>query len=74
MLKSDVVKHFGSQAAAARALGIQRAAVSKWPERVPRAWAAQIHFATRGKVPYNPADYSMPTSRSAVVRDARKGA
>ena len=35
MRTQDVVKHFGSQAAVARSIGITAAAVSQWGELVP---------------------------------------
>jgi transcriptional repressor of cell division inhibition gene dicB len=57
MLKHEAIRHFGSGAALGRALGIQRAAVSKWPEVIPREWAAQIHFLTQGKLKFDPKSY-----------------
>ncbi len=57
MLTSDVIAHFGSKVATARALGIQKAAVSKWKKLVPPLRAAQVHDLTRGKLRFDPADY-----------------
>ena len=57
MLTSDVIAHFGSASETARALGIQRAAVYKWGERVPPLRAAQIHNLTRGKLRFDVAQY-----------------
>lgn len=44
--KSDAVNLFGgNQAALARALGIQRAAVSKWADGpIPERWALKIRY------------------------------
>lgn len=67
MRKSDVVKHYGSQSAVARELGIGKAAVSKWPSVVPRPWAAEIHVRTRGKLKFNPSEYaSSPENNEAA--------
>jgi hypothetical protein len=68
MLKKDVIQHYGSGAAAARALGLQRAAVQKWPDLVPAGWAAQLHFLTRGKLRYDLDDYAEPDSRERQSR------
>lgn len=57
MLKRDAVTHFGSQAAVARALGIQKAAVSKWGDRIPPFQASRLHQKTRGVLKYDPSDY-----------------
>jgi hypothetical protein len=67
MLKSDVVKHYGSQAAAARALGLKRAAVNKWPAKVPAGWAAQLHFLTRGKLRFDPAAYEQHIEKPSSI-------
>lgn len=42
MLTADAIKHFGSRAAIARALGISRSAVSYWGEHVPALRAYQL--------------------------------
>jgi hypothetical protein len=57
MLKQDVISHYGSQVKVGRALGIGKAAVNKWPDLVPRNWAAEIHFRTRGKLRFDPSLY-----------------
>lgn len=57
MRKSDVVQHFGTQAAVARELGIGRAAINKWPELVPESWAALLHVRTDGRLKYDRAAY-----------------
>ncbi len=58
MLKTAAVAHYGSQAAVARALGIQKAAVSKWGEFVPPFQASRLHQKTRGTLKYDPSDYA----------------
>lgn len=57
MLTADAVKHFGSKTLVAKALGIGKAAVSKWPPMVPPLRAAQLHQLTRGKLKFDPASY-----------------
>lgn len=57
MLKSDVIAFFGSAAAAGRALGMTRGAVSNWPEIVPRGSAYQVEVVTEGKLRVDPAVY-----------------
>jgi DNA-binding transcriptional regulator YdaS (Cro superfamily) len=58
MLTNDVIAHFGSKVAIARALGIGKASVSKWPEKVPPLRAAQLHKLTRGKLKFDLESYS----------------
>lgn len=65
MLTKDVIKHFGSQILVARALGISRAAVSKWPKRVPQGSAYKIESITNGDLKVNPADYPSRTEESS---------
>lgn len=66
MLKQDAIKHFGSQAAVGRVLGIGRAAVSKWPLTVPEGYAAILHLRSGGKLPYDPAAYPKPSESVAL--------
>lgn len=54
MKKSDVIKFFGTQAEVARVLGINRAAVSAWGERVPPLRALQIENLTDGALKADP--------------------
>lgn len=58
MLTSDVIAYFGSKAKTARALGLGKAAVSKWSERVPPLQAARLHRLTRGKLKFDPEAYA----------------
>jgi DNA-binding transcriptional regulator YdaS (Cro superfamily) len=50
MNKTDVIKHFGSKSAVARALGITPQAVYDWPEKIPIGRAFQIQVLTNGKL------------------------
>jgi DNA-binding transcriptional regulator YdaS (Cro superfamily) len=65
MLKVDVIRHFKSAAAAAKAFGVSQSAVSQWgvivPERI--AWKAQI--LTGGVLRVDPSLYVRKASRSA---------
>lgn len=66
MLKSDVMDYFdGNGAKVARVLGIGRAAVSKWGERVPPLHAAQLERFTKKKLRFNPDDYRRSETRVA---------
>lgn len=51
MLKTDVIRYFGSATKTARALGISKSAVSHWPEIVPAIRALQIAYITGGVLP-----------------------
>jgi hypothetical protein len=62
MLKSDVIAYFGSAAEAGRQLGITRAAVSNWPDLVPRGSAYQVEVVTGGKLKVDPAHYDKKNS------------
>jgi hypothetical protein len=57
MKKSEVKKHFGSLAEAARALQISRAAVHQWPERVPEGTAYKLQVITGGRLRVHPSMY-----------------
>ncbi|WP_270809068.1 Cro/CI family transcriptional regulator [Aeromonas sp. QDB08] len=59
MTTSNAVRYFGSKAAIARALGINKAAVSQWGETIPEGRAYQIEVLTGGKLKANP---SQPSS------------
>jgi DNA-binding transcriptional regulator YdaS (Cro superfamily) len=50
MRKSDVIEHYGSATAVARALGIGKAFVSKWGDEVPQRYAYEIERLTDGKL------------------------
>lgn len=48
MLKSDVIKHYGSVQAAAEAIGVNGSAISQWGEYVPLGRAYQFEKITNG--------------------------
>jgi hypothetical protein len=50
MDKKDVIEHFGSQANTARALGIKRQAVNKWPDLIPILQAIEVERVSGGKL------------------------
>jgi hypothetical protein len=50
MKKTDAIRHFGSQAALARALGIKRASVHSWGEEIPLDRQCQLEVVTDGKL------------------------
>lgn len=62
MTTSYAVKYFGSKAALARALGINKGAVSQWGETIPKGRAYQIEVLTGGQLKANP---SAPSARPA---------
>jgi hypothetical protein len=63
MLKSDVISHFKKPVYVARALGISRAAVAKWPDVIPKASAYDIERITGGALKFRPELYER-TNRS----------
>lgn len=63
MLTKDAIHHFGSGAALAAAVGISRAAVSQWGERVPLATAARLEKLTGGQLALDIESYEVPISR-----------
>lgn len=62
MKKSDVIRHFGSQTAAADALGISQAAISKWGETIPELQAVRLEQVTNKALRYDPDLYRKPTA------------
>lgn len=60
MKAQEVIDYYGSIAAVATELGLQKQAVWKWKKRgmVPPLSAARLHDLTRGKLRFDPADYS----------------
>ena len=50
MKKSDVIRHFGSVGAVAKALKIKGAAVSQWGELIPARRAYQLERLTKGSL------------------------
>ncbi|WP_067095533.1 Cro/CI family transcriptional regulator [Marinomonas atlantica] len=66
MFKKIVVEHFGSQSAVARALGVTRAYVSAWPERVPEKQALKLERLTKGQLTYDESLYQKDTAIAAA--------
>lgn len=57
MRTAIAIKHYGSQAALARALNITRSAVSQWGPIVPEGAAYKLQSLTDGKLKVDPAVY-----------------
>lgn len=60
MRTKDVISHFGSQAAVARALGIAQPSVANWPETPPPLRQLQIERLTGGKLRADPKILAAP--------------
>lgn len=60
MKTQEVIRHFGSQAAVARALGITSSAVNQWREVVPLATAARLEKITKGELVLDVDQYVKP--------------
>lgn len=58
MLKSDVIAYYGSIPAAAKAIGLTRAAPHFWGKYVPPRAAAKYHDATKGRLKFDPRVYA----------------
>mgnify|MGYP003456782076 FL=1 len=54
MTKTEAINHFGSQVAAAKALGIAQPSVSLWPEQLPELRQLQIENLTDGALKAGP--------------------
>lgn len=48
MRKKDAIRHFGSSAALARALGISRQSIHDWDDEVPEGRQWQLEVVTNG--------------------------
>jgi DNA-binding transcriptional regulator YdaS (Cro superfamily) len=48
MTKEQAIRHYGTQAALARALGIHRAAINGWGEQIPLGRQYQLEVLTQG--------------------------
>ncbi len=57
----EALFHFKTKAQIARALGLNKAAVTNWGDTVPPLRACQIHLITKGKVKASASDIR-PTS------------
>jgi hypothetical protein len=58
MNKADVIRHFGTITAMAKAIGISRQAIYDWPELIPEQWAWTIEGKTGGALRVNPRLYA----------------
>lgn len=57
MFKKEVIKHFGTQRAVAKALGISDAAVSQWKEIIPEKDAHRLQIVTDEVLKYQETVY-----------------
>jgi hypothetical protein len=57
MLKTDVLRHFGSITIIAQALKISKSAISQWGEIVPEGTAYKLQVITGGQLQVKPALY-----------------
>lgn len=69
MYKKDVIDHFGTQRAVAKALGISDAAVSQWKEVIPEKDAYRLEVVTAGALKYQESAYRK-AAYSTVELDA----
>lgn len=60
MKKQLVLDHFGGTSAVAKALKISPAAVSVWPEIIPKGRAFELQDLTKGELKVDPALYHKP--------------
>lgn len=57
MLKQDLITHFGTATAAAKALGVSKSTVSLWKEVVPWQYALLAEKQTNGALVYDQKTY-----------------
>lgn len=62
MTTNQALRHFGSQAALAEALGIRAQSVQQWGERPPLLRQQQIEKVTGGKLQADPAPWDRETA------------
>jgi DNA-binding transcriptional regulator YdaS (Cro superfamily) len=67
MYKADAVRHFGSQIAVARALGITKGAVSLWGNVVPEGSAYKLESVTGGALKVDPTLYPSTQRASSAL-------
>lgn len=61
MFKRDLVSHFKTSTAAAKALGVSKSTVSQWKVSVPWQYALLAEKLTKGAIKYTPEAYENPT-------------
>lgn len=67
MKKDDVIAHFGSQAAAARALNISKQAIQDWGPVIPEGMAYKTQVVTGGKLQVDPSVYRRLKAKRAIA-------
>ncbi len=72
MYKKDVIDHFGTQRAVAKALGISDAAVSQWKEVIPEKDAYRLEIVTAGALKYQESAYRQAAYRMTRCIASRK--
>jgi len=65
MFKQDLVAHFGTATAAAKALGVSKSTVSLWKDIVPWQYALLAEKATNGALKFDPSQYEKITTAGA---------
>lgn len=50
MTKHEAIAYFGTQAALARALGVNRAAINGWGDKIPPGRQYQLEVITKGRL------------------------
>jgi len=60
MRKADLIKHFGSGVAAAKALEVTKSAVSQWGDVIPEGMAYKAQIVTGGALRVDPSLYPKP--------------
>lgn len=66
MFTKDVIAHFGSQAAVARALGIAQPSVWEWGDHPPPLRQLQLERITNGALRADPKILETPSQREAA--------
>lgn len=65
MLKADVLNHYRTQVAIAKAAGITQAAVSKWPDVVPEGSAYKLESVSSGALKVDKSLYAAPLDKAS---------
>ncbi len=65
MFKQQLIEHFGTATAAAKALGVSKSTVSLWKETVPWKYALLAEKKTNGVIKYDPAAYKNTNETAA---------
>lgn len=58
MLKTDVLRYFGSKSATAQMLAVTPSAISQWKEVIPEKQAYKIEKISNGELKVNPNFYN----------------